>query len=199
MPVGTSGLSPGAGPSDPARSSRSPAALACDPACGYGSAVSSSDCLSRALRLLSGRSHFRRQLAEKLRARGFEDGEIEETLDRLAELDYLDDARTASEYIETRRRRGPIGRRRMRAELERRGADPDAVEGALDEAFAAGDDLAGAREAAERWARRRRGGAGEGGVDTDALGRHLDRLGFRTSSVLDVIAEMRAASASHGD
>ncbi len=161
-----------------------------------------SDCFSRALRLLSGRSHFERQLSEKLRARGFDELEIDETLERLIELGYLDDERTAGEFIETRRRRGPLGLRRMRAELERRGADPDAVERALDRAFSSADDLADAREAGQRWVAKQAPGrlaAAQGGVGIDALGRHLDRLGFRTSSVLQVMSETRAQMQRGGD
>ncbi len=157
--------------------------------------MSPSDCLARALRLLSGRSHFRRQLAEKLRARGFDELEVEETLERLTELGYVDDERTAGEFITTRRRRGPMGRRRMRAELERRGAESQAAARALEEAYSASDDLADAREAARRWVAKQPAGrltAGEGGGGLGALGRHLDRLGFGTSSVLRVVSETRA-------
>ena len=147
--------------------------------------MAASSCYDRALGLLSRRSHFRRQLEEKLRARGYAPDEVSETLGRLTDYGYLDDPRVALEYVETRLRRGPIGRRRMRLELEKRGATAAAVEDALESGYAERSDLDTAREAAVRWLRR-------GGGEIDRLARHLDRLGFTTASVLRVVEDEKA-------
>jgi regulatory protein len=149
-----------------------------------------SDCTARALKLLAGRSHFRRQLEAKLATRGFEAAEVEATLDRLTELGYLDDERVAGDLIRERRRRGPVGRRRMRAELDRRGADPAAAESALETAWADHDDLAAARVAAARWSRSSAGRRDP--VRPEALARHLDRQGFEAASIVRVVREVRA-------
>ena len=150
--------------------------------------MAADDCRQKALDLLARRSHFRRQLEEKLRARRFASDVIARTLDELAELGYLDDRRAAEEFATARLRRGPVGRRRMRHELERRGADPDAVERALDATYADASDLEMAREAATRWRRR-------GGTDPDRLARHLDRLGFAGGSIVRVLDEARERDA----
>jgi regulatory protein len=140
-------------------------------------------CYEKAVELLARRSHFRRQLEEKLEAREYSGEEITACLERLVEVGAIDDGRTAREFIETRLRRGPIGRRRMFLELVKRGADEDVAEEALAVSFPS-DDLEAARQVALAWRRR-------GREDWAALARHLDRKGFRTASILRVIEEMR--------
>jgi len=141
-------------------------------------------CLEKATDLLARRSHFRAQLRAKLAARGYPDDEIEAALDRLAELGYLDDGKTAAELVTLRRGRGE-GRRRIEAELQRRGATAEAIEAALAELPR--DDLPEARESAELW-RRKRGR----GTDLRALGRHLDRKGFTRHAILTILEELGA-------
>jgi regulatory protein len=138
-------------------------------------------CYDKAVELLGRRSHFRRQLADKLRRRGYDADEIAATLERLAGAGYLDDRRTAAEYVEARLARGPEGRARLVAELERRGAPPEAVAAALEGRLPA-DDLPLAREAARRWRRR-------GATDPRALARHLGRKGFSQRAVLTLLEE----------
>jgi regulatory protein len=147
----------------------------------------------KAVELLALRPHFRAQLAGKLRARGYSEEEAGGALDRLTELGYLDDRKVARDFVASRLRRGPVGRRRLVAELARRGVASAVIEEAIDEALAGTDesgtgrdaDLAGAREAARRWAARSR----SGGEDPRALARHLDRLGFSRHAILEVLNE----------
>ncbi|HWM93243.1 MAG TPA: regulatory protein RecX [Thermoanaerobaculia bacterium] len=115
----------------------------------------------------------------KLSQRGFPPGEIEETLDRLAEQGYLDDLKTAAGFVEQRLERKAEGRLRLKAELERRGAPPDAVEAAL--ASIPEDDLDPAREAAARWQRLHPRG------EPASLARHLARKGFSQRAIFAVL------------
>jgi regulatory protein len=135
-------------------------------------------CGDKAAELLARRPHFRAQLAAKLAARGYPEDEIAAALDGLERLGYLDDRRTAAEFVAQRLARGPLGRRRLAAELVRRGAPPEAVSEAL--AGAPADEPAAARAAAARW--RGRGGPA-------ALARHLDRLGFGGAAIREVVEE----------
>ena len=128
----------------------------------------------QAVALLAVRPHFRRELQAKLAARGHPETEIEAALDRLAAERYLDDPATARGFVEMRLARGAEGRARLAAELERRGAPPEAVAAAL--ADLPEDDLAAAQEAAARWRRK-------GGADPAALARHLARKGFSVRAV----------------
>jgi regulatory protein len=133
-------------------------------------------CDDKAAELLARRPHFRAQLATKLAARGYPGDEVATALDRLERQGYLDDRRTAAEFVERRLARGPLGRRRLAAELVRRGAPPEAVTEAL--AGLPADDRAAARAAAARW--RGRGGPA-------ALARHLDRLGFGGAAIREAL------------
>lgn len=143
-------------------------------------------CYDKAVQLLGSRPHFRRELQAKLAQRGFPDGEIEEALDRLAGQGYLDDAKTAAGFVEQRLARhagNAEGRLRLKAELEKRGAAPAAVESAL--AGLPDDDLEPARQAAERWSRLHPRGKGS------SLAQHLARKGFSRRAIFAVLTERR--------
>jgi regulatory protein len=136
-------------------------------------------CYDKAVQLLASRPHFRRELQAKLGQRAFSPEEIGEALDRLSAQGYLDDRRTAVAFVEQRLERSSEGRLRLKAELEKRGAPAAAVEEAL--ATLPEDDLAPAREAAERWARLHPRG------NPAALARHLARKGFSRRAIFAVL------------
>jgi regulatory protein len=137
--------------------------------------MSSPSCYDKAVQLLGSRPHFRRELQAKLAKRGFPPEEIGEALDRLAAHGYLDDTKTAAGFVEQRLERNSEGRLRLRAELEKRGAAPEAVESALE--AVPEDDLQPAREAAERWTRLHPRGSDA------SLARHLARKGFSRRAI----------------
>jgi regulatory protein len=146
------------------------------------------DCFGKAAQLLASRPHFRAELAAKLRQRDFPDDEIAAALDRLEAQGYLDDRKTAADFIAHRRERGGEGKLRLRAELARRGAPSDAIDDAL-AGLGEEDDQAAAREAAERW-RRRKAGEKAGGSrpeDSASLARHLARKGFSQRAIVAVL------------
>ena len=136
-------------------------------------------CYQKALDLLARRAHFRRELESKLRQRGYEESEIEAVLARLEELGYLDDTATAGQWLEERARQGGWGRRRLRAELVRRGADSDLAAAVLDRVLPE-DDPAELQTAVGRWRAR-------GGKSRRSLARHLERRGFPTHQILDAL------------
>ncbi len=140
----------------------------------------------KALRLLARRPHFRRELNRKLASRGFQAEVVEATLDRLEKQGYIDDRRCALELASGQLRRKGFGPRRVRAELERRGAAEDAVEEALSASFPEGE-LTRARELAARW-------LGSRSADPDKLARHLDRKGYSKHVILQVLEETEIAS-----
>ncbi|MDX1643768.1 MAG: regulatory protein RecX [Thermoanaerobaculia bacterium] len=143
-----------------------------------------SACYDKAIRLLASRSHFVRQLEQKLSRRGFDAAVVERVLERLSRDGTLDDRRVAEEYVRGRLRRGLVGRRRMWLELARRGAEASAADGALDTVYADIDEGEATREVAAAWCRR-------GRRDPAALARHLDRKGFPAGAILEVVEERR--------
>ncbi|MFQ5351232.1 MAG: regulatory protein RecX [Thermoanaerobaculia bacterium] len=144
-----------------------------------------SSCFEKACDLLSRRPHFSAELGEKLARRGHDESVVAATLEKLAELGYLDDAGCARSLAA-----GPLSRRgygplRMRAELERRGAPEEEAAAAVAAVFAEGEEKA-ARQVAERWLSRR----AATGRTRAALARHLDRKGFGTGVVLRLAREL---------
>jgi regulatory protein len=139
-------------------------------------------CYDRAGELLAARPHFRRELAAKLLRRGYPPPEVDEALQRLARQGYLDDTETARGFVAARQQRGALGRPRLRAELERRGAAAEAIATVLAELPE--DDLAAASAAARRWH----------GRTPDALARHLARKGFSRRAIFAVLNEHRAGA-----
>lgn len=138
----------------------------------------------RAVALLAQRTHFRAQLATKLAKRGYPEDEVDSALDRLADLGYLDDQRAAREYAEGKLARGPLGRRRLAADLARQGAPREAADAVLDELLPK-DDRAAAREAAEAWLAKKRGA-----VKPQSLAGHLERKGFSPGSIWAVLDDL---------
>jgi len=139
-------------------------------------------CYGKAVQLLAARSHFRAELAAKLSRRGYPQEEVEAALDRLAREGFLDDTRTAREFVAHRQESRGEGRRRLAAELVRRGAPAEAVTAALSD-LTPEDDLEAAKEAASRWAR------GKSRPDAAALARHLERKGFSRRAIVAVLSE----------
>jgi regulatory protein len=123
------------------------------------------------VQLLAARPHFRRELQLKLVQRDFPEDEIESALDRLAAQGLVDDTRTAAAFVAHRQDRRAEGRHRLRAELQRRGAGPEAIDLAL--AQLPDDDLDQAREAAREWTLRR----GPGRAAARAEGGEAERTG----------------------
>jgi regulatory protein len=91
---------------------------------------SASRALESAFRILTRRDHTRRELAVKLRQRGFRRGDIDHALSRCGELGYLDDARTALAMAGHLAGRG-YGSLRIRHTLGKKGVDEASIEKAL--------------------------------------------------------------------
>ena len=139
---------------------------------------------ARAVRLLAARAHFRAEIERKLAQRGYPEDEVAAALDRLSAEGYLDDEAAAKEFVSSRLGKGALGRARLSAELEERGAAPEAIAAALAELPE--DDLPAAREAAARYVRSQRGG---GRADRGALARHLSRKGFSRRAIVALLRE----------
>lgn len=87
--------------------------------------------LDRALRFLAYRPRSRAEVARYLRRRDAADVVANRVLDRLEELDLLDDAAFARWWVDNRTTHRPRGRRALRHELAAHGVDPAAIAAAL--------------------------------------------------------------------
>ncbi len=130
------------------------------------------DALESALRLLAYRPRSERELRDRLRKKRFRRAVIYETLGRLRELGYVDDAAFAKSWTETRQSLRPRSGRLMAAELRRLGVTKEEAE----EATADISDEDAAYRAAAARLRVLRGP--EYKVFRERLGRFLTRRGF---------------------
>ncbi|MCK5804271.1 MAG: regulatory protein RecX [Lentisphaeria bacterium] len=106
-------------------------------------------CREGALRLLDLRAHAVSELKTKLRKRGHEIQCVDSVLADFLRVGLLDDQAFARAFCEERARTKNIGRRRMLADLRKRGVDPETAEDALADVWDTGDDeFARARAAA---------------------------------------------------
>lgn len=157
-----------------------------------------------ALRYLGTRPRTRREVADRLARAAVPSAIVEATLDRLAELGYVDDAAFARWWAEQRDRHAPRGRRLVELELRRRGVPADVIEGfrgehaaphrLAEDAGLPGTEAERAREALERHLRGRR--VPHDPKALQRLGMFLMRRGFDPETVRSTI---RAAGAAVSD
>jgi regulatory protein len=111
------------------------------------------DAFETALRQLSRRARTVLEVRRHLRDRGFSAKEVAGTVERLSRLGYLDDRAYAVRYAGWAAEERPMGRRRVAAELMRRGVARDTIERALDETLGPEQEAAALERALAKAAR----------------------------------------------
>jgi len=93
-----------------------------------------------ALKLLSFRPRSKKELEDRLKKKGFVGGVIEQTLNRLEELNLIDDQKFASMWVEEKLRYRPTGRRVLERELYLKGIEKDIIQEVLDKVYSGLDE-----------------------------------------------------------
>ncbi|HOG00010.1 MAG: Regulatory protein RecX [Firmicutes bacterium ADurb.Bin248] len=109
--------------------------------------------MDAALAYLAAKPRTAREVAQKLDSLEFGEGDVDQTVARLAELGLVDDARYAEEFVASRLATKPVSRAKLRGQLYSHRLAAEHVEAAL----AAVDDAAEAENAllvAGKYARR---------------------------------------------
>ena len=102
------------------------------------------------LRKLTGSAKSRHQLAQTLRERDFTEGVIATVLDRMEEVQLIDDAEFARTWVRTRHELKGLGSAALRRELQERGVDTVHIDDALEQLTAEDEDAAAAELIANR-------------------------------------------------
>lgn len=102
--------------------------------------------VSRALNYLARRSRTEQEIRTYLKDKGHHEAEINQCIEKLKHYQYLDDHRTAREFVAYRERSKPMGRFRLKRELQSRGVTQAIIEEVLAE-FDGEKELALARQA----------------------------------------------------
>jgi regulatory protein len=125
--------------------------------------------LAAALRFLEVRPRSIREVRRRLDMAGFPTQLVEAALERLEELDFLDDEAFARSWVESRDRARPRGERALRSELAQKGVAREIVDRILAERRPAGEG----------------GTGGDGPADDSAAERLLARHGRTLARVTD--------------
>ena len=152
------------------------------------------DCHDTALYYLEHRERSAYEVKSHLISKGFQAEEIEEELNDLKELHFVDDVRYCSDYLRygIGKGRGPV---RLQMELSEKGIDAALIKEAIEESFPHQSE----REAAMKEARKLfdRGVSLEDeptGPDEKTIakiGRKLASLGYHTDIIYDIIRQIR--------
>jgi len=135
----------------------------------------SSDTLNKAVQLLSRRDHSREELRKKL-IRKHPSNRVEEVLDRLEELGYLDDERFARQRAGHLRTRRNWGNLRIEHDLLRLGVDAKIVQSIMGRLEKKSPEAEGLKRAVS--GRKKISGAPETAVDLKKLFDYCLRLGY---------------------
>lgn len=91
------------------------------------------DAYDAAVRYLAGRPHTVSEIHRHLRSKRFDEGAIDQAIDRLRAQRYVDDEAFARWWLEQRERFKPRGDRALRTELMQKGVARDVIETVLGE------------------------------------------------------------------
>src|SRR3954447_9952796 len=143
---------------------------------------------SFALKVLSGRAHSTGELREKLRRRAERISDIDEIVQRLKDLGYLDDRRFAESFATARLSNEGFGKTRVIQDLRQRRVAPSLAEKTVGEVYQEVDETA----LIEDWVRRKyravpRETLFQAEKDLASAYRRLVRAGFRTGEIVRVL------------
>lgn len=145
------------------------------------------DCRDTALSYLEHRERTTFEVKSHLVSKGFEEDEIEEELNRLKELGYVDDARYCGDYIRygAGKGRGPV---RLQHELAEKGVDAGLIREALEESYDRQTERDAAMKEAKKLLKEQEGRPYE--KTLAKIGRKLNTLGYHTDVIYDIIRKI---------
>jgi regulatory protein len=146
------------------------------------------ECLDKGMKYLSGRLHSREELRKKLVRQEYSAAMIDEVLEELKRLGYVDDARFAKTKALSAAQHKHHGPRRAMMELMRAGVKREVAEGAVGEVYESNDNVAEARKLAMKQAGRLK--KLDPPVARRRLAGMLARRGFDYDAIRPVIEEV---------
>jgi regulatory protein len=160
-------------------------------------AQADTDIRAECLRLLAGREHSRKELLQKLAAKGFAKAGIDPILDELAEENWQSDARYAESYARSRILKG-YGPAFIAYELRQNGIDPGTIPSFDLEALA--ESIAGGWMALLRQVYRKKYGDSliPNRNEWAKRSRFLLQRGFTNAMIMDFFAFLRHADSENG-
>lgn len=150
----------------------------------------------QALRLLTRRDHSVMELRRKLLQRDYREPEISEALDRLRELKYLDDSRTAQIWAQQEANRPGQGRRKALNRMVEHGLSFALAGAALDDAWDDTFERQQARHVVDKWKRSLENQDRPSRKERARLARQLAARGFEPDLVNETLRRLDTGTES---
>ena len=141
----------------------------------------------KALDLISRAPHTKSGLRIKLLRRGFDEASVEQSLRRMEEMGYIDDAGFCEQWLHSRLQRHPEGRQALLAGLIKRGISPALAQSTLDGEFTADEEEQCARRVLAKLPQDRRD-------SRTKVARRLSARGFGAPLIYRILEEMPSES-----
>lgn len=103
--------------------------------------------LQKCFRLLGLRPRSEKELRDKLKEKQFDPKIIDQTIKKVAELGYLNDAEFARAFIEMKKSKGKIA---IRFELRRKGVDDEIIKSSLEKYYSSDEETGSALNLAQK-------------------------------------------------
>ena len=144
--------------------------------------------LNYAYRLLGYRARSVREIESRLEAKGYDRSTIRKVIDRLKDLNYLNDLEFARSWVNERMKSKPRGRALLRHELRSKGIDKGIIDSVIAEFIQPEDEYRMAKGIADQRLKHK----GEGNTDKlkKRIHDHLVRRGFAYDAVDQVLREI---------
>lgn len=110
--------------------------------------------LAKAYRLLGIRNRSEKELCAALARAKYDSTVVDAVIEKCREQRFLDDAKFAQQFVQSRLRNRPMGRERLKLELRNKGISDTIIAATLDEAIAPEDTLSLANQLAEKQRKR---------------------------------------------
>ncbi|MDR3711146.1 MAG: RecX family transcriptional regulator [Capsulimonadaceae bacterium] len=153
--------------------------------------------VAAAVRLLESRPRAVREIKDRLYTKGFEQDIVDETINKLTTLGYLNDAQFAQSWVESRSRSRPGGIRKRRSELIAKGIARDDIDSAV-APISEDDEIAMARQAATKILPSPSTNSAERRKQFIRLTSALQRRGFGWSVIKEVLKTLGESEIDEG-
>jgi len=141
---------------------------------------------------LGRRSLTESELRRKLYTRATKPDDIDEVIERIRSLGYLDDVRVAESHVNIRKEFDALGSRRVFSELRRRGVDAETAKRTVAEAYDQTDESEQIRRYLERKLARRLDKSIDDPKEVARLTRTLMRAGFSSGKIVEALQKVAA-------
>lgn len=138
-----------------------------------------------AYEFLSYRQRSKKEIAKKLKQKKISEKNIDAIISQLKEQKYIDDEKFARNFLDSKIRQKPAGKRLLKLKLIEKGIDEETAERAIDENFPEAKEIESAKKLLAKFQKKHKG---EEGIKLKSKSyRYLASKGFDTEIINEVL------------